>query len=192
MKKSLLISLILLSMVSCFFAGCGNSTPVADTSADTTNTTDVAEADSKTSDKTDVPDVPFSEFSFDSSLEDVMAGEGEDYETYDSIYDGTTYTYDKKYLDRDGTVKYMFNQDEVLVNIAWTASCSDATEAMTLYNDALSAITEEYGEPTKNADGFNNYAQVWKSPAGNIIVSAVTTSDTNMAQIAFLSPLVAK
>ena len=48
---------------------------------------------------------PFTEMTWENSVEDVIAEEGDDYTTYESIYNGTTYEFAKNYLDQDGTVK---------------------------------------------------------------------------------------
>ena len=136
--------------------------------------------------------IPFTDMTFSSSADDVIAAEGDQYETYDSIYDGITYTYPKEYMDKAGTIKYMCDEGGALQNIAWTYAGDDGAEVMVLYNNIYAELKNTYGEPTQNADGVNNYAEVWKMDSGNIILSAVLTSDSKMMQVAFLSPAVSK
>lgn len=191
MKKTILTSLITLSLAICALTGCGNAdaanTQTAQAEAPASDTQQTADTQ-----EINEPDIPFTELSFLSTLDDVVKTEGDKYETYDSIYNGTTYTYDKTYMDKSGTIKYMFDDKEELVNIAWTCSFIDDDATIAAYNDALSTIEKDFGAPTKNVDGFMNYAETWKLANCNIVVSAVTTSDAKMIQIAFLSPKVAK
>lgn len=191
MKKTILTSLITLSLAICTLTGCGNADASnAQTTQEAAPASDTQQTDS--AQEINEPDIPFTELSFLSTIDDVMKTEGDKYETYDSIYNGTTYTYDKTYMDKSGTIKYMFDEGEELVNIAWTCSFIDDNETISAYNDALAAIEKDYGAPTKNVDGFKNYAETWKLANCNIVVSAVTTSDAKMIQIAFLNPKVAK
>lgn len=140
----------------------------------------------------DSPQIPYSDITFPATAQNVFDSEGSDYETYESIYEGTTYTYVKNYMDNNGTVKYMCNQNDEVMNIAWTYACDNGTDIMILYNKILSSLESENGKSTQNSDGVNNYAQVWKLDTGNIILSAVITNDSKMLQIAYLSPEVSK
>lgn len=136
--------------------------------------------------------IPYSDMTWESTLDDVLATEGENYETYESIYKGMTYTFDKEFKGQAGTIKYMFDSNDALMNIAWTCSSDNAADIMVIYNDLYKSLVEEYGEPSQNMDGVNNYAEVWKLDSGNIIVSAVVTSDAKMVQVSFLNPIVSK
>ena len=73
---------------------------------------------------------PFSELSWDSTTEDMIALEGDGYDTYDSIYKGITYTYPCNYLDIPGMVKYMYDDNEILCNISWSYNGVSAEDIM--------------------------------------------------------------
>ncbi len=162
-----LISILLSTLFLLALTGCGNKT---------------AEKEA----------VPFTALTLEHTLEDMLAKEGEGYESYPSIYEGTTYTYDRNYLEKDGTVKYMYDKDGVLQNIAWTYSCDNAAEIRILFNRLHNEIKTIHGEPTETTPGVNNEAEIWRSDSGNIILSTVTTSDAKMLQVAYLSPAVSK
>ena len=136
--------------------------------------------------------IPFTDYNFSSTMDEIMASEGNNYETYESIYEGTTYTFDKVYMEKNGTIKFMCDSQNEIKSIAWTYACDDGGEIMALYNNVFAALKEEFGESTQNANGVGNYAEVWKRDSGNIILSAVITNDARMIQVAFLSPDVSK
>lgn len=54
-------------------------------------------------------DCPFSHMTWTCSVSDVVAEEGEEHGSYDSVYGGVCYTYPKEFEGRAGTVKYMFD-----------------------------------------------------------------------------------
>ena len=55
---------------------------------------------------------PFTENTWESTLEEIQASEGELLESYPSTYNGTTYVYNKEYLGLSGRIKYMFDSEE--------------------------------------------------------------------------------
>ena len=59
------------------------------------------------------------------TLDDIQALEGDSGESYDSVYDGTTYTYEKEYDGLKGTIKYMFDDKEKLVCLSWMYETDD-------------------------------------------------------------------
>lgn len=71
---------------------------------------------------------PFTTIRWGATLEDIVTLEGESTETYASSYKGTTYTYQKEFNDLDGIVKYMFDDKEKLVGMAWTYVSDDAED----------------------------------------------------------------
>ena len=70
------------------------------------------------------PVSPFSDSTWEYTAEDVLAYEGSSPETYDSVYGGICYTYPKTYQEHQGTIKYMFDDKERLMCIAWACSAN--------------------------------------------------------------------
>lgn len=133
---------------------------------------------------------PFTEAAWDYDFTAIDALEGGDTESYDSVYGGMTYTYPKEYMDKSGTIKYMFDGNDKLASVAWTYSSEDADEVMILYKNIYAAISDEFGK-SSTEDGVQNYSEIWKRPEeGNIILSSVLTGDLKAVQIAFLHPSV--
>lgn len=140
--------------------------------------------------KEEVLDCPFTELGWDATAEDVVAKEGEDFSTYDSIYGGLCYTYPKKYEGRAGTVKYMFDDQDRLVNIAWTYSAETPEELAAVYDEINLATAETYGDSGSSADGVGNYGNVWHLEGGDIIITTMSTSEMSVLQYAYLHPLI--
>ncbi len=111
-------------------------------------------------------DCPFSHMTWTCSVSDVVAEEGEEHGSYDSVYGGVCYTYPKEFEGRAGTVKYMFDGDEQLAAIA------------------------RYGESGYSAGHQTNYGGVWYRDSGDIILSAMITSELKALQYSYLSPAV--
>ena len=80
------------------------------------------------------PVSPFSDSTWEYTVEDVLAYEGSSPETYDSVYGGICYTYPKTYQERQGTIKYMFDDKERLMCVAWTCSADEAQELYDFYD----------------------------------------------------------
>lgn len=167
MKKRIILTFIstLLITVSCF-TGCAKT------------------ADNPT-------DCPFTTVSWDASVEDITALEGENHETYDSIYNGITYTYSKEYLGQAGMIKYMFDAQERLCNISWTYTGSEEEEVMNIYNSVCQEAAKDYGEG-KTDDGIGNYCKMWVEKNETIMANAVITDDTKVMQIAYMRADVSK
>lgn len=136
---------------------------------------------------------PFTGLTWEATAQDMIAVEGEDYETYPSVYSGTTYTYPKQYLEKDGTIKYMFDQDGALMSVAWAFSSENVGVLQDLYNEIDASVTASFGESGYSADGANsvgNYGNVWYLEQGDIILSTMITSEAKVLQYAYLHPAV--
>lgn len=131
---------------------------------------------------------PFSELEWSSSVKDMEAVEGTEHETYDSVYGGTTYTYDKEYQGVNGTVKYMFDENDKLASIAWAYGSESADELRDLYETVHADIVKAHGESGYNTQKETNYGDVWYREDGNIIISAMITDSQKAFQLAFVSP----
>lgn len=137
------------------------------------------------------PVSPISEAAWASTVNDMMAVEGDSYSTYDSVYGGTTYSYPKEYLGREGTIKYMFDEKEELMCIAWAYGSDDENELYTLYDEINQSVNDVHGESGYNADSHaSNYGNVWYLKSGDIILSTMITSDNKALQYAYLNPVI--
>lgn len=131
---------------------------------------------------------PFSDLTWESSLDDMTRLEGTDYQTYDSVYNGTTYTYPKKYMDAEGTIKYMFDGDDNLMCIAWSYGANDNDTLDKLYNKIHKQVEDTYGESGYDSNNATNYGDVWDLDGGHIILSAMTTSEQKALQYSYQNP----
>lgn len=136
------------------------------------------------------PDCPFTDISWNNTVKDVIAAEGDDFSTYDSVYGGLCYTYPKEYLEHMGTVKYMFDEKEQLMSVAWAYGAESVEELSALYESINESVNEVYGESGYDANGVGNYGNVWYLESGDIILSTMITSENMALQYAYLHPLV--
>lgn len=131
-----------------------------------------------------VPVSPFSDSTWEYTVEDVLAYEGSNYTTYDSVYGGICYTYPKTYQNRPGTIKYMFDGEERLVCIAWTCAADEEQELYSFYD----LIEESVNSLTGETGSSSNAGRVWYRDNGNIVLSLMITSDLKALQYAYLHP----
>lgn len=130
--------------------------------------------------KESVPKFPFTTLNFSSTYDDMVALEGESTDTYKSVYGGTTYTYPKNYMDQEGTIKYMFDDKNALMSIAWAYSAKDADDLYALYDEIHTEVETVHGESGYNTEKETNYGDVWNLEDYHIIISTMLT-DTNKA-----------
>lgn len=143
----------------------------------------------QTTDKTSQDIVcPFTSLSWDNTYDDMVALEGSDYKSYDSVYNGTTYSYSKEYLGMEGIIKYMYNEDEDLMCTAWVYSEGTNENLDELYSTIHTDLTASYGESGYDTKNSTNYGDVWYLEDGHIILSVMTTAQQNVLQYSYLSP----
>lgn len=137
------------------------------------------------------PIAPFSNASWSCSVEEMITMEGENYSTYDSVYNGTTYAYEKEFEGYEGIVKYMYNEDKQLMRIAWLYNRGSEEEIHNLYQYICQSVNEKYGESSYTADSHSsNYGNVWRLDSGNIVLTAIITPENKALQYAYFNPLV--
>ena len=129
---------------------------------------------------------PYTDLSWNASVDDMTASEGANYETYDSIYKGMTYTYPKTYLDKEGIIKYMYDAEGNLCNISWSYAGDTADDVLKVFRAVCDDTEDLHGEGTDD-NGVGNYCMVWKREEGTIMVNAVITNDTRVMQVAYMS-----
>lgn len=177
MKKKILTLLCTMTLLATMLQGCGS-----------TNSSDPTPASEET--KVQLPDCPFSELKWDATPDDVFALEGDKYETYDSIYNGVTYSFTKSYLDNPGTIKYMFDDKNALMCIAWTYSgdINDLEPLQALYDTIHSSLVSKYGESGYHNGGSTSSGDVWYMETGNVLVATMITNDATALQYSYLHP----
>lgn len=134
--------------------------------------------------------IPFTDASlkWNASEKNVFDIEGKEYETYTSVYGGPTYTYPKTYMDKEGTIKYMFNDKKKLVSVSWTYVADNADDINSMYTKIQTPLKEELGESGFSQGGITSAGDVWYRKDGNIILYTMLTSELNALQYSYLSP----
>lgn len=134
---------------------------------------------------------PFTELSWESTTDEMIAAEGNGYDTYDSIYKGLTYTYPKEYLGNEGMIKYMYDGNGTLCNVSWSYTGDSEESVMNVYDAVCAEMNSLHGD-SKSDDGIGNYCEIWSSNGGTVMANAVITNDTKVMQIAYMSAAVSK
>ncbi len=136
---------------------------------------------------------PFTSIVWGNTLEDVIKLEGDDGETYDSIYDGVTYAFPKEYEGLQGTIKYMFNDKNQLVSMSWMYETDDAEDLNAVYEQIHGKAENMLGKSgfTYNREELEKVASpgdVWYLESGNVVLTTVNASDLKALQYTFLHP----
>lgn len=139
------------------------------------------------------PECPFTTITWENTLEDIISLEGKEGETYDSVYGGMTYTYPKKYKEWDGTIKYMFNEEDKLVSLSWMYEAKDSEDLTDIYEQIHTEAEDMLGKSgfKFNSEQFADLASpgdVWYLDTGNVILNSVDASDAKLLQYTFLHP----
>lgn len=133
---------------------------------------------------------PFSEATWETTESDLATLEtGEEGESYPSMYYGQTHTYDKSYLDYDGTVKYMFDDKGALMGLAWTAVAESEAQYQEIYNKLKDTLKKQYGDSTDRS-GTSNAGDAWYTEDGDIILIGSSTDTLKVIQCGYLNPVV--
>ncbi len=156
---TLLSSLLLISVLLC---GCGNVTPI---------------------------DCPFTDLGWETSEEELLVAKGNSLSTYASTYGGTTYTYEGFYMEQPGTLKYMYDGNGILMNVAWAYSTDDEQLLLELYNKIHADLEAAHGKSGYNTSNETNYGDVWELKEGNIILTVMITASNKALQLAYENPL---
>lgn len=160
-KKNFVSALAITGTLLLSLAGCGKKPPV---------------------------DCPYSDLGWETTEEQLFEAEGDCTSSYDSTYGGTTYTYASTYKDRDGVIKYMYNEEGVLMNIAFAYSASTDEELKEFYDELHEELEDMYGESGYDTDASTNYGDVWELEEGHIILSVMITDSNKALQIAYVNP----
>ena len=131
---------------------------------------------------------PFTEITWENTLEDVQAMEGELQDSYYSSYKGTTYVYEKEYLGLSGTIKYMFDDEENLRSMAWLYLPESDEELEDVYADLVKQTNKLYGKSGFDSDMTTAKGEVWYLEGGNILIGVMSTGVNEAIQYQFFHP----
>lgn len=141
--------------------------------------------------------IPYTEMTWDNTLEDIQSIEGELLTSTPSAYNGTTYVFEKEYLDVKGNIKYSFDEKNALKSVGWMYSSASIDELETLYEKICSETEKSYGKcglDTTDSAKQNNAsvkANFWYLDDGNIQVLLVYAGEHSVLQIQYVHPDVA-
>ena len=133
-------------------------------------------------------DCPFTEITWESSLADVQALEGELQDSYYSSYKGTTYLYEKEYLGLSGTIKYMFDAEENLKSMAWMYLPESKEDLENVYAKLVNQTTTLYGDSGFNSDMATAKTIVWYLEGGNVLIGVMSTGVNEAIQYQYFHP----
>ena len=131
---------------------------------------------------------PFTEITWENTLDDIKALGGVLNETVDSAYEGDTYDVKATYNDLDGTVQYMFDADDKLVCMAFNYTSDDATALNEAYKNLLAETESTYGESGYHYELATSGGHVWYSDDGNIILFYISTDEVKTLQYSYKHP----
>jgi hypothetical protein len=135
---------------------------------------------------------PFSSATWDLSVDDVKKMAGDDYSTTDSIYGGDCYILPATYLDHDGSIKYMYDENDELMCVAFTYTDEDADTISTLYDEIHDDVTEAYGDGIHTQSHYSNSGDKWVRDDGNILLMVLSTENASALQYSYLHPSVSR
>ena len=131
---------------------------------------------------------PFTEITWENTPEDVLALEGEPLDSYPSTYSGTTYTFSKDFNDMSGTIKYMFDDNDKLMSMAWLYIPESKEDLETVYQSLCDETSQLYGESGFNSDMGTAKGNVWYLEDGNILIGVMSTGVNEAVQYQFFHP----
>lgn len=132
---------------------------------------------------------PFTDLGWETTTEELFEAEGPCDEPYKSTYGGVVYSYPATYMGYEGTIKYMYDENTILMSVAFAYGSEDAEELKTFYDKLVSDIEEEHGKSTYDTNETTNYGNVWELKEGHIILSVMLTNSNKALQIAYVNPL---
>ena len=132
--------------------------------------------------------IPFTEITWENTLEDVQALEGELQDSYYSSFKGTTYVYEKEYLGLKGSIKYMFDAEENLRSVAWLYLPESKEDLETVYADLVKQTNKTYGDSGFDSDMTTAKGAVWYLEGGNILIGVMSTGVNEAIQYQFFHP----
>lgn len=139
-------------------------------------------------------DCPFTDLGWETTIDELFEAEGECEEPYASTYGGLVYTYPASYMGYDGIIKYMYDENDVLMSVAFAYGSDqdaelEAEELKEFYDKLAADIEKDHGKSDYDTDKSTNYGKVWELKEGHIILSVMLTESNKALQIAYVNPL---
>lgn len=134
---------------------------------------------------------PFSNANWESTPQELAALHGGDADTALSVYGGNSYLYPITWLEQEGTVKYMYAENDQLVSIAFYCEADTLENLTNLYDTIRSQASQDYGNSivTTNQD---NLGDRWIRSEGNVILAAFWNKESCALQYSFLHPKISR
>ena len=132
--------------------------------------------------------IPFTEMTWENTLEEVEAYEGELQDSYYSSFKGTTYVYEKEYLGLKGSIKYMFDDEENLRSVAWLYLPESKEDLENVYVELVNQTNNLYGESGFNSDMATAKTVVWYLEGGNVLIGVMSTGVNEAIQYQYFHP----
>ena len=140
------------------------------------------------SQRKEVVTCPFTDITWESTLEDVQASSGELLESYPSSYKGTTYVYQKEYDGMEGTIKYMFDEENRLRSMAWLYIPTSKNNLEEVYASLVDRTTKWYGDSGFDSDLVTAKGEVWYLEGGNVLIGVMSTGINEAIQYQYFHP----
>ena len=139
-------------------------------------------------------DCPFTDLGWETTIDELFEAEGECEEPYASTYGGLVYTYPASYMGYDGVIKYMYDENDVLMSVAFAYGSEqdaelEAEELNEFYDKLAADIEKDHGKSSYDTNKPTNYGKVWELKEGHIILSVMLTESNKALQIAYVNPL---
>ena len=109
-------------------------------------------------------------------------------ESYDSIYSGTTYSFNKEFNGMQGTIKYMFDDNDKLMSMAWVYIPQSKDDLENVYQSLYDETCQLYGESGFDSNTGTAKGNVWYLKDGNILIGVMSTGVNEAIQYQFFHP----
>ena len=131
-------------------------------------------------------DVPFTEVTWNSTLEQICEAEGADYEESLSMAGGNNYIYANQYLGYDGFVQYNIDDTGNLAGISWFYIGNDFATANEIY-EAIEKDTSSLLGKVEPIDSSNIHAGYkWETKDCTVFLIAFAQNEEYAVQISYL------
>ncbi|MFV0504733.1 MAG: hypothetical protein ACK5LT_12325 [Lachnospirales bacterium] len=128
----------------------------------------------------------FTDVPWRNTMDKMLEIEGNNYSTYPSVYNGTTYSYKKDYMNLNGTIKYMYDDQNNIKSMAWSYSAPTLEDLENVYDSIETMVISKYGESHYSPDVSSNQGAVWYLDGYNIILSAMMTDTQKAIQFSYV------